>query len=86
MDDTQALVTGRVRWFDPALRGGVITSVDGSSYVFADEAEAEALDIGQLVTFHDAGRGRIGRIAAGVRPTDRARAFPRWRRVRRAQM
>ena len=67
MDDTQALVTGSVRWFDPAACRGVIKGSAGLSYVFAGESEAGTLDVGQLVEFRDAGRGPVGRIAEGVR-------------------
>ena len=67
MDDTQVLVTGKVRWLDADACRGVITGVAGLSYVFAGEPEAGELDIGQLVSFRDKGRGPVGRIAEGVR-------------------
>ena len=70
MDDTNAVVVGRVRWFDAALQQGVIIDVGGKRYAFDGEAEAdlEALAVGQLVTFRDAGYGALGRVAGGVRP------------------
>lgn len=67
MDDTEVLAIGRVRWFDPAARRGVITGVGGSSYAFDEEA-ARTLDVGQVVTFRDIDGGPVGRIAADVRP------------------
>src|SRR5688500_13068075 len=76
MDDTQVLVTGKVRWLDPAASRGVITGVGGVSYVFLGESDAETLDIGQLVTFRDMGRCPIGRVAAGVRPLSLSEADP----------
>ena len=68
MDDTQLLVSGTVRWFDPAACRGVIKGAAGLSYVFAGESETGDLDVGQLVEFRDMGRGPVGRIAADVRP------------------
>ena len=68
MDDTEVLAIGRVRWFDSAARRGVITGVGGSSYLFDDVDATRTLDVGQVVTFQDMGRGPVGQIAAGVRP------------------
>ena len=68
MNDAYSVAVGKVKWFDPARRQGVIGTVAGGSYFFEcgeGEPAASSFEPGKLVTFSQAAAGQL---ATGVQP------------------
>ena len=75
---------GKINWFDALQRHGVLSSVDGGTFFFKRtpaEAGLPTLEEGDLVSFEDVGDGRLGRMAANVRPLRRRAAEQHPRQV-----